>query len=335
MNGSGNVHWNMTSTNSTEEWRDSIEVKSLPLTVVFVMSVFVTASNLLVLVILLCKPGIRKNYRIEFILWLCLSDIVVGITGWLFVFNYIIKDLSTNTHYCSLMYHFIGAGIGQSIAHTFLICIDRYMAVVNNIKYKQFNKKYRYMVIFGTWFFIHGYVGILVVICMRVKSITYCSLESFPRYKTFVNGTNALYMPLLVSIPCLYIYVLIVFKKRLRQTHNCPHVPLYVVGTATTSEIQVNRGQRKQRIQKYEEHVIVTTGLIVVTFLLLTGPFILIVSFLYGFGLMSVNRSTRILITILTFCNSTVNPFLYVWRIRKFRLVLYKIFCPCKTPRTT
>ncbi|XP_069131605.1 cannabinoid receptor 1-like [Argopecten irradians] len=334
MDESDSSLWNITMDNSTETVSEFIEVKIIQLTIVFVMTSFVTASNVLVLVILIWKSDIKKNYRIEFILWQCLSDIVVGISGWMFGLNYIIKDLSTNANYCRLMYHFIAAGIGQSIAHTFLICIDRYMAIVKNIRYKRFTKKYRYMVIFGTWLFIHCYVGTLVVIGMRAESISYCALESFPTYKVLMNGANLLFMPLFLFVPCIYIYSMVIFRKRLKQTQHCSDVPLYVVRNPTSTSSPTASKRQQTLSQKYEQYVIVTIGLIVMALLVFTGPFVSVL-FLEGMDILPINRGVRMASTIMTLVNSTFNPFLYVWRIRKFRQVFKRMLCPCTSPRAT
>ncbi|OWF37332.1 Sphingosine 1-phosphate receptor 3 [Mizuhopecten yessoensis] len=337
MNGSRSINWNMTSTNSLDESTFSTEVTVFPLIVGFLTCVIILISNLLVLIVLICQPEIRKNYRIEFILWLCLSDIVVGISGLLFVCNFLIKGLSKNTHYCSLMYYFIAAGIGQSLAQTFLICIDRHMAVVANVRYKLFNKKYRYIVIFGTWVFIHTYVGTLVAVFMRTDYITYCSAKSFPYSKLFLTAINVLFLSLLLAIPCLYISTMISFRNRSKRTHNYPNVILSVVNSAPSSQSTQNIAHflEKNKIRhKYEKHVLVTTGLIVVVFLLLNGPFLFIIIFLEGNDFIAVQRSTRILISLMTFLNSAVNPMLYAWRIRKVRQIFIKFICRCKTNET-
>ncbi|OWF37331.1 5-hydroxytryptamine receptor 6 [Mizuhopecten yessoensis] len=320
----------MTSTNSTVESTNSTQMKTLYLVIACIAVVFVIASNLILLHALMLKSEIRKNYRIEFILWLCLSDIVVGISGLLLVCNYLIRGLSKNTHYCSLMYHFLAAGIGQSLAQTFLICIDRHMAVVANVSYKLFNKKYRYIVIFGTWLFMHAYVGTLVVVWMRVDHITYCSLTSYPNHKLFLTGINILFLPILFAIPGLYISTIITFKNRSRRTYHLPDLTISTVTSTQTSLCpfpSIHYFEMTRIRQKYQRQVITTIGLIVVALLFLSGPFIIIVLFLEGCGLIAVKTSTRMLFTMMAYCNSAANPILYGWRIRKIREIVTKLFC--------
>ncbi|XP_060067556.1 olfactory receptor 11A1-like [Ylistrum balloti] len=334
MNESDETNWDVTSSNSTELLRNSSEVKLAPLIIVIVTCAVATSTNLLVLTILLCEHQIRKNYRIEFILWLCLSDLVLSIAGWLFVFNYVIKELTMNTHYCSLMYYLITVGIDQSLAHTFLICIDRYMAVVNHTRYQLFSKNYRYMVTFGTWVFIHGYVGTLVIIFMRADHISYCSLTAYPRHKAFVSAVAFLNLPLLISTPCLYISTMVMFKNRSKRTHNYPQVCVVDPSGNASQSCSIHVQERNTIRHIYEKQVIITTGLIVVNLLVLSGPLVMII-FLEGLEIIVISRSTRIFTCLMTLCNSAVNPFLYVCRIRKVRQVLRKAFCPCKPTDTS
>lgn len=396
--------------NTSSRYQGSViisKVETLPLWVTMAVCTIVMVSNFLVLVILLCKSELRKNSKIEFILWLCLSDIIVGISGWLFLCNYFIKDLRTNVTYCRLMYHFIAAGVGQSLSHTLLICIDRYMAVITSNLYRQFNKKHRYSLIVGTWLAIHIFVGILVTSFLRAEKIAYCSLKSFPQSNFFLGGVSILYLPLLILIPSLYAVVIAKFRNQTRKIHNitvlnvapfsnsarlnvnlAPSISgtngqtttqsvsaAVVPSTSTTGTSLTGKRFSKgnlptsitkvpmscqqettdnqqtsssnpetthhqqttdnlhvyshgSRRRKYEKNIIVTIGIIVLTLMILTGPFALVL-FLEGFGMITVNRTTRILISLMSYLNSAVNPVLYIWRISKFREQFMKSLCRC------
>lgn len=239
------------------------------------MTSLVLVPNIIVLYLLIRSSQLRKNQRTEFILWLCISDILVGFSGFLIILRMTMDQLKTNVPFCNAILHFIGAGILQSIAHTFLVCVERYIAVAKAARFKLFTKKYRYYLIIGTWTVVHIHVGSMVGCFLRADQIVNCSLQEFPEHKTFQVAMSVGCLPLLFLTTAVYACVMKVFRQQQRKVNIGANMAVSTLSQQIQPPSSTNSTTQQRRLVKQtkERHVLITIGLIVLALLFLTGAY--------------------------------------------------------------
>lgn len=299
------------------------------ITAVTFIATLILVHNFLVLAVILFSHKLKQNPHIENILWLCLSDIIVGISGVMYILSQAVDSLAYSPAFCSASIHFINAGVVQSLSQTFLVCLQRYMAVVKHTQFKQFNKKWRYGLIFGTSIFVHVYIGIIVARYLQAERILFCGAKAYPEYKSFSLAISLLSIPFLVFTVGLYASIVITFRKHIKRIQPAPGNHLVIHVSEVSRNVSTNTShEQKKASQKKEMHLIVTVGLILAAMLFMTGPNVFIRS-IEGISTITFERKTKTVLSILAAINSILNPILYACRITEFRRELCRMCRLC------
>ncbi|OWF40569.1 Beta-2 adrenergic receptor [Mizuhopecten yessoensis] len=291
-------------------------------------SIMVLVPNCLVLVVLTVKTNLRKTHRTEFVLWLCISDLMVGLSSVMYLLTHVAGSLATSPRFCALTLHCVYSGVTLSLVHIFFLCYERYLAVVRKIRFQLLNKKMKYILVLGSYLIVSLYTGIMTACFLRADTIEYCGIQSFPKGKYYMISASIVCLPLLVLTVFVYIIFVIKLKKQMRKTYttafqltrNNEAMPNHEAVTVPSEARRV-----EQTFQQKEREITITIGLIVVALFLLTGPFI-VTKFLEGISAVSLRPAIKISITFLAGSNSLFNPILYAWRLPAFRKEVRNIF---------
>ncbi|CAC5392773.1 unnamed protein product [Mytilus coruscus] len=92
----------------------------------------------------------------------------------------------------------------------------------------------------------------------------------------------------------------------------------------------VQKTLRKIKPSTWEKRAFITTIIIAVTTIFLTGPFIFSFWLDFFYGTRFTSQKTRLLLFVPLVLNSIINPFIYAWRIPEIKQRIKKIFTCCK-----
>ena len=174
--------------------------------ILLILFVLIFIPNCVVLFLLTNSQEIRSNRRIDFILWLCISDLVGAVAVIMFFLTNTNTYLSTNKIFCVIKMHFITASMGQTLSHSLLICVDRFLGVIRNHWYQKLRRRYRYAFIAFSCLIVHINSGVLEILLYPNKdNIELCSMEALYGVK------NAHIMFAYISIFCFVIFIPIPF----------------------------------------------------------------------------------------------------------------------------
>lgn len=92
----------------------------------------------------------------------------------------------------------------------------------------------------------------------------------------------------------------------------------------------VQKTLRKIKPSTWEKRAFITTIIIAVTTIFLTGPFIFSFWLDFFYGTRFTSQKTRLLLFVPLVLNSIINPFIYAWRIPEIKQRIKRIFTCCK-----
>ncbi|KAK3097273.1 hypothetical protein FSP39_008236 [Pinctada imbricata] len=284
-----------------------------------VTSVFVIIPNFFVLVAVARNSKIRKNAYTVLVLLLCISDLLLGLSGLLFSGYYAMSHLNTdiNRPVCTIILHFLVAGIAASLGQTLLICVNRFLAAsgatsTNELLFKE-NRKY----ITVTAMYVSVQAYFLAILPFQgsgpVMTCNFCNLYRGGNYQAGVIFISFAYTSLYFFILVLYGCAIVRLRKRFSQV-----VP-------GQSVLPTNGSMNSASLPSYRMSVraMTTLGVVLVLISVLTLP--LVIS--------SILEAFKIEITLkawtFTLCfallNSITNPIVYTWRFADLREELKKM----------
>lgn len=302
--------------------------------------------NGFVLIVLL-RSSVLKKCRFEFILWLSASDLVIGMAGIMYSLKTTYYVVTSHV-FCVTWRFFLFGAIAQSLVQTFLVCIERYLALVNNTKFRNLTTAYKYRIILCTWMCVYAYFGMLTVLFLRVDKFERCVRPEFPDRKAYWISTSVICFALLISIIVLYLVLVFEFMKKRRiiipqKTNRIGilHISEMLPSTFSSQTAGSNRNVQAhhntasntrsrtatlEQRRKKEQSMIVTVGLIILALLVLSGPCIVIKG-LDGMSIATFPKTVHYVVVVLAGSNSLLNPLLYAFRIPAFRAEVYRMFC--------
>ena len=280
------------------------------------ISVLTTLTNICVLILLLKTRSLHKQAHVVLVLFLCISDINVGLSGVIYGVTFISPVLSTNRDFCSFHVVIFIIGVGQSLSQSFLICLNRFAATTSNsIVSNMFKRKRKYVFIFSVWIGVQIYV--IPTIAIHQETIEYCSVACLLGYNYRIMAIiiSSYAVPLLVMIVIVYIVTVLRVYKRFTTVH--PNIAKENLSTTTD---HVTNEVNEKKVRK----TIMTVGILLLFMLIFTAPIVFCL-FLESFGI-AVHRLVRTTLCILTIFNSLFNPIIYACRLQEFRNAVKLLF---------
>ena len=199
-------------TNSTSSIVHKTDTSSVSSVILLILFLLILLPNIVVLFLLTNSQVIRNNRRIDFILWLCISDLVCAVAVFMFFLTNIDPNLSTNKTFCSINMHFIVTSLGQTLTHILLICVDRFLGVIRNQLYQKLRRCYRYAFIGASCLIVHINSGVLEILFYPNEDrIEVCSMEALygaENTRTMFVYLSIFYFVMFLPIPFLYIGIL-------------------------------------------------------------------------------------------------------------------------------
>ncbi|XP_068757975.1 adenosine receptor A2a-like [Montipora capricornis] len=304
-------YWNMTSEEALVQVWLNIDNAETIFTTVAVLAMIsfpiTTFGNFLVVLSVWVDPlrKLRSSPSNFIIFSMAVADLLVGLVacplavfwGWALLYKY------TNAQFGLLK--FFATLINVSVGHILLLSIDRFFAVVTPLQYRaKVTSKRVCIVSFTCWiyFLLFGFVF------------------SFLRKHYALMGT--LYN---VQIFCILICIVVINVFTLYRFHKYSH--------STEALGDQHAGVPRKMILQRERTVNKAIAIAISVFLLCFIPWFVVQMILYI--CLTCNLSVLMLVdsiaTAVMYANSAINPFLYAWRLPKyketFKHILKKLRC--------
>ena len=282
-------------------------------TIAAVNIIFSITSSLGNILILIALPKVTSLHPPTKLLFQCLAitDLAVGLTSQplfatVLLIDYNINWSSVTVILCNYL-SIIFCGVSMNISTA--LSVDRLLAVLLGLRYRHVVtlKRVR-IVVAGCW--LTALVLALVTFLLRGK--------------TLMRMVVILIMLSLMSIS-LFSYTKIVLKLRQHQTSVQENV----------HQGMANAGGVPKNLEQYKRTVI-SIALVQIALVACYVPFFIILILVQLNGI--PNKVFFLLSSTFVYLNSSLNPFLYCWRIKEVRqAVLGKIkrFCSCPSWLTT
>ena len=292
-------YWNMTSEEALVQVWLNIDNAETILTTVAVLATItfpMTAFGNFLVVISVWMDPLRKlrSSPSNFIIFsMAVADLLVGLVAsplhaflaWALLHKY------TNPPFRFLI--FFTTLINVSVGHILLLSIDRFFAVVTPLQYRaKVTSKRGCIVSVACWiyFILFGFVFSLL-------------RKHYALMKTLYN----------VQIFCILICIVVINVFTLYRFHKYSH--------STEALDEQHAGVPRQMILKRERAVSKAIAIVISAFLLCFSPWFIVQMIMYI--CFTCNLSLLMLVHFIAasvmYVNSAINPFLYAWRLPKYK----------------
>ena len=285
--------------------------------------------NFLVICAVVSFPRLRSTTNM-FIVSLAIADITVAVLvmpfaliygvlekwifGWVFCYFWMSCDVMCCT---------------ASIMHLCVISLDRYLAITKPLKYKMLMSKRRAILLIVCIWLCGGLVSFLPIYLGWYTDLgdealyadsPHCGLFVNPIYAV-ISSSTSFYIPLLVMI-ITYYKIYKIARSQLREIRKLEICAKDVGGVATDSRLQ-----RKSRRVARDTKAVKTLGTLMGLFIVSWLPFFLMYLIMPFCSNCHLPRRVESLITWLGYVNSLINPCIYAWLNKDFRLAFKRILC--------
>jgi len=291
--------WNMTGEEALlKVWLSVDNGKTISTTVAIlalIMSPVIVLGNSLVILSVWKDPlkKLRSSPSNFIILSMAIADLLVGLVACpLTLYWGLALFLKKNPTFGPLT--FFSVLINVSVGHVFLLTIDRFFALVTPLRYRVKVTNKRICIATGTcwiYFLLFG-----------------CAFALLQNRQYVIMGT--VYN---LQIFCILIAILILNFVILYRFHKY----------SKTTEAQIDSEASRQLMLQRERKLFKAIAIIICAFLICFTPWFVVQLFIYF--CLPCNRNLSLLMLVyaftaaLMYANSGVNPFLYAWRLPKYR----------------
>ena len=305
--------WNLSSGEALNQvWLRVGSAKTISATVSVVamlMSPIIVLGNSLVILSVWKDPlkTLRSSPSNFILLSMAVADLLVGLVAcpltlyWHWAMSY--------PEHQSFLPLLVGSLlVNVSIGHMLLLTIDRFFALVTPLHYKLHSTKRR--------------VSIATVTCWIYFLLFGCGFGLLHKYHRAILASihNLQIFSIIVCISVIYFVMLCRFHRY-----------------SKTTELDQSTA-RRQMISQRERNLCKAIAVVICVFLLCFFPWF--ISLIVTFFCVPCHRNVWFVLLslalsmILTFANSGINPFLYAWRLPKYRQTFKHFFkkraCCCK-----
>ena len=299
-------YWNMTSEEALVQFWLKVDNADTIFTTVAVLAAMTfpiaTIGNLLIVLLVWMDPlrKLRSSPSNFIIFSMAVADLLVGLVAcplaafwaWALLYKYTNASFGFLKIFTTL--------INVSVGHVLLLSIDRFFAVVTPLQYRaKVTSKRVCIVSVACWiyFLLFGFVFFLLEKHHALMGTIYS-----------------------VQIFCILICIVIINVLTLYRFHKYSH--------STEALDEQNAGFSRQMILQRERTVSKAIVIVISAFLLCFIPWFVVLMILYicltcNFSLLMLVYSIA---AAVVYANSAINPFLYAWRLPKYRETFKHIF---------
>ena len=276
--------------------------------------------NIVILCLSVQQKELMKKDHVILVLMLCVSDVLVGISGMTLALNFIFKNLSSNRDLCSFQIILLISGISSSVAQLFVISLHSFLSTTTHTLLHILFK--------GSRKFIVVNCMIIAIFIMTVSSralqeehIESCSTSTL--YKTNINifrGTFAWFCIVVTSFIIVLNMITIVRVKRFYKIRPIGANISYQVATQKITVTEGQQQQQEQKIKKFRKSLI-TIVILIALLTITTLPFVffnILESLEIDYPIQYQRMSG-----IAVIANSLTNPIVYVVRFAEVRQMLF------------
>ncbi|XP_060066390.1 cannabinoid receptor type 1B-like [Ylistrum balloti] len=282
----------------------NLPMKPYLLLILFIQALLSTVGNLIICLMTITMPTLRKNMCVYFILCFSFSDLLFGSAT---IDHYFQSNLDDIPLWRCLITTTVSlSAFLISLAQAFLICLERTLHILYFPRSSSLlTDKNRTFIVVGTWVFCVVYICVLVA--SRDCSLKERTVEDFLSSCTsVVNGVYALFAPLYIGVVFQYLYLLYKVKKLQTSVRNL-------------KSNQQNQSEATVQNSSLElfRNIFKTVSVFVVTYVVSFSPMLMLFSENAFTG--NFNREMFALVVILLGLNGLISPLLYIWRFKDVR----------------
>lgn len=265
-----------------------------------------------------------KKFRfLVLALYLSLSDSALGFEYiYITILNFSQLTGNAYLYQCMLMKHIIAGTIFSSLLQTLILCIDRFNGTFVPRK-KVLGKLTSNRVVVLCFVLTHTIAVIRFLIELRKDPVP-CDVE-YTLTPIFVFSIDGFIIALVVAIIAMYIATMIRIKMKLKvAVGQGPTEPGVANSTITNSMTTNNAAATRKHVT--------TLGCIILVAMISMLPRSLVVYYVYANGL------SEPAVGFMWFANNVLlvlgpllDPVIYVFRLKKYREILKKKFCSCRS----
>ena len=254
------------------------------------MMLIAIIGNTLVLSAILKTPSLRSPSTV-FLIGLAVSDLLVGLV----VQPVYIANALTNDSLIELQNITSHCACAVSLATMTSISVDRFLALHYHMRYPNFMTTHRAMYILATHW---------------LASITLPLLVFWNMNAYYIAGGVGIGFCLSVSSGC-YIQIYRIVRQHQLQIH-----------AQQQAVERLNAAENNQNLQRSKNSAKSTFIFYIVMLVCYTPLFISMI--IFSFDHINLTKA-RALVSTVVYTNSSINPFLYCWRLRDLRATVVKI----------
>ncbi|XP_033760968.1 uncharacterized protein LOC117342818 [Pecten maximus] len=283
-----------------------LAMKPYLLLILLIQGLLSTVGNLIIWLMTITMPTLRKKTCVYFILCLSFSDLLFGSST---IDHYFQSKLDfIPTWRCFLAAVVSLSAFLISLTQTFLICLERTLHIMHfPHSTSLLTDKNRTTTVLVTWVVCVGYVCVLVAIASRECTIEDSTIEDILSNCTYVkNGVFFFLAPMYTGVICLYIYLLYKIKKLQKSVRDLKFNPE-----------NPNEAAIQNSSLKLFRNIFKTLSVFVMMYVVSFTPFLIILTQNFFFG--NYDRNMFAIVAILMGLNSLCSPLLYIWRFEEVR----------------
>ena len=325
--GSDSLNESITGTtpNSGSIFNANAIASGIVFSVIILLTLF---GNLLVICAVVSFPRLRSTTNM-FIVSLAIADITVAVLVMPFALIYgVLQKWIFGWIFCNFWMSCDVMCCTASIMHLCVISLDRYLAITKPLQYKILMSKRRAILLIvciwlcgGLMSFIPIYLGWYIDpgdVSLYEDSLQ-CGLFVNKVYAV-ISSSTSFYIPLLVMI---FTYFKI-YKIARAQVREIRKLEISARDTGAQSDARI---QRKSRRIARDTKAVKTLGTLMGLFIVSWLPFFLMYLIMPFCAECYLHRQVESLITWLGYVNSLINPCIYAWLNKDFRLAFRRILC--------
>ncbi|XP_069105189.1 adrenocorticotropic hormone receptor-like [Argopecten irradians] len=283
-----------------------LAIKPYLLLILFIEGLLSIVGNLIICLMTITMPILRKKTYVYFILCLSFSDLLFGSST---IDHYFQSRLDyIPTWRCILTLIVSLSTFLISMTQTLLICLERTLRITKFPNSSSWvSDKNRTSVVLVLWVICFMYVCILTTTASKYCSYEDSTVEDILSNCSFICiGVFLLFTPIYIGIVCLYIFLLYKIKKLQTSVRNLKFNP------ENPSEVAVHSSSLK-----LFRNIFKTLSVFVSMYIISFTPFLILLTESFIFG--SFERKLFAVVAILIALNSLISPLLYIWRFKEVR----------------
>lgn len=307
---------------------EDIDIEYIPIWLsvsVGLINVLILITNMIVLLASCTQKTVMSRRQTTITVFLCISDISVGISGIVFVIGTTSRSISANEIFCTVQNLLLECSMAFTRINTFLVCLERFLAIKHTRRWNQaFGNRGRVIMIVISWLVIVAYFGSLKTLRLYKKTVCYISEYYGSNYTLVIRMISFFGSPFLIGTMVLYLHTICVLISWHKKT-------LHSIGPVRNEqnlaiiEQVAKQQQHYANLNNVELEAAKTVGILLLVLCFTSGPFMIL---LYVEAICPgcyVSRNLRVILGVLSFINSLLNPIVNRCRMKELKVAIRKL----------